>query len=116
MAPTYPPSMQAIDFPTAATQEAAATCRSMAQLIDDKMGASNRAAATATAGWSGAYADDFGIAWPDTEQSATDLAERLRRLAGELTDAIATAEAENNRREGLRAEYDRERSRGNGPR
>jgi uncharacterized protein YukE len=108
--------MQAIDFPTAATQEAAAACRSMARLVDEKMSASSQAAATATAHWRGVFADDFGIAWPDTEQSATDLAERLRRLAGELTDAIATAEAENTRRQNLRAEYDRERSRANGPR
>jgi hypothetical protein len=75
--------MQAVDFPAAATREAAAAC---------------------------------GVAWPDTEQSATDLAERLRRLAGELTDAIATAQAGNRRRVDLRAEYDRERSRANGPR
>ena len=108
--------MQDIDFPTAATRDAAAACRSMATLVDDKVGASSRAATTATATWRGVYADDFGIAWPDTEQSATDLAERLRRLAGELEDAITTAAAENRRRADLRQEYDRERSRANTPR
>ena len=65
-----------------------------------------RRPATATATWSGVYADDFGIAWPDTELSATELSGRLRSLAGEIEDAIAEAAAENERRAGLRADWD----------
>ena len=58
------------------------------------------------AAWTGVYADDFGIAWPDTELSATELSGRLRGLAGEIDDAIAEAAAENERRAGLRADWD----------
>jgi hypothetical protein len=65
--------------------------------------------------WSGVYADDFDIAWPDTELSATELTERLRRFAGQLDDAVGAAEAENRRRADLRAQYDCERAHPNIP-
>jgi hypothetical protein len=65
--------------------------------------------------WSGVYADDFDIAWPDTELSATELTERLRRFAGQLDDAVGAAEAENRRRAALRAQYDCERAHPNIP-
>jgi len=102
---TYPTGMQALPFPAAAAQAAADQCRAVATLVDEKMSAASTAAAT-TASWSGVYAVDFGIAWPDTEMSATELSGRLRTLAGQLEDAIAEAAAENERRAGLRADWD----------
>jgi uncharacterized protein YukE len=113
--PTYPAHMQPLAFPTAATQSAATACRSMARLVDEKVGAASTAAGAATPTWSGAYADDFDIAWPDTELSATELSERLRRLAGELEAAITAAADENTRREGLRSQYDCEHAGPNVP-
>jgi uncharacterized protein YukE len=98
--------MQPLPFPTAAVQAAAEQCRSMATLVDERMVLASTAAVDARAGWAGAYADDFGIAWPDTELSATELPERLRRLAGELDDAVTAAADENTRRAGLRADWD----------
>lgn len=103
---TYPDYMQPLPFPTADAQEAAAECRSMARLVDDKMLIASTAATDATATWRGVYADDFAIAWPDTEESASELSERLLRLAGELDDAITAAADENARREDLRTQYD----------
>ena len=102
----YPSYMQPLPFPTAAVRGAAEQCRSMATLVDERMSTASTAAGEARAGWSGVYADDFGIAWPDTELSATDLSERLRRLAGDLDDAADAAAEENERRAGLRAQWD----------
>lgn len=102
----YPTHMQPLPFPTAAVQAAADQCRSMATLVDGRMAVASAAAVEARASWAGVYADDFGITWPDTETSATELSERLRRLAGELDDAIDAAAEENERRAGLRAQYD----------
>jgi hypothetical protein len=102
--------MQPVAFPTASVQAAAARCRSVARLVDEKMAAASMAAATARVTWSGAFADDFGIAWPDTEISATELVERLRRFAGQLDDAVDAAAAENRRRTDLRARHDCERT------
>jgi uncharacterized protein YukE len=107
--------MRTLPFPTATAQAAAAECRSVAQLVQDRMGAASTAAGAARATWSGVYADDFSIVWPDTETSATELVERLCRLAGDLDDAVDTAAAENRRRAGLRAQYDCERSHPNVP-
>ena len=112
---TYPASMQPLPFPAAAAQAAADQCRAVATLVDEKMSAASTAAATATATWTGVFADDFGIAWPDSELSATDLSGRLRTLAGELEDAIAEAAAENERRAGLRANWDCRRAGPNEP-
>ena len=98
--------MQPLPFPAAVAQAAADQCRAVATLVDEKMSVASTAAATATAAWTGVYADDFDIAWPDTELSATELSGRLRTLAGELEDAIAEAAAENERRAGLRADWD----------
>ena len=98
--------MQPLPFPVAAAQAAADQCRAVATLVDEKMSVAATAAGTATDTWSGVYADDFGIAWPDTELSATELSGRLRSLAGEIEDAIAEAAAENERRAGLRADWD----------
>ena len=78
----------------------------MARLVDEKMAIASSAATEARTRWEGAYARDFGIAWPDTELSAAEVAERLRRLAGELEEAVATVAAENQRREALRQNYD----------
>jgi hypothetical protein len=102
----YPPQMLPVWFPTSAAVAAAAECRSMARLVDEKMAIASNAATEARTRWEGAYARDFGIAWPDTELSATEVSERLRRLAGELEDAVATVAAENQRREALRQNYD----------
>lgn len=107
--------MQPLPFPTAAVQAAAEQCRSMATLVDERMVLASTAAVDARAGWAGAYADDFGIAWPDSELSATELSGRLRTLAGELEDAIAEAAAENERRAGLRADWDCRRAGPNEP-
>ena len=112
---TYPTWMQPLPFPAAAAQAAADQCRAVATLVDEKMSAASTAAATATATWTGVYADDFGIAWPDSELSATELSGRLRTLAGELEDAIAEAAAENERRAGLRADWDCRRAGPNEP-
>lgn len=113
--PTYPAHMQPLSFPDAAVQAAADECRSVARMVDEKMAAASTAAGTATASWTGVYADDFDIAWPDTELSATELSERLRRLAGELEAAITAAADENTRRAGLRSTYDCERAHPNIP-
>lgn len=112
---TYPAYMEPVPFPTAAAQAAAAECRSMARLVDEKMGIVSAAATEARARWQGGYADDFGIAWPDTEQSGSDIADRLRLLAGQIEDALATVVAENRRRESLRQDYADERQRRNVP-
>ena len=98
--------MQPLSFPTADVQAAADRCRSVATLVDERMGTASTAAGEATPSWTGAYADDFDIAWPDTELSATELSGRLRSLAGELEDAIGAAAAENQRRAQLRADWD----------
>lgn len=107
----YPEHMQPLPFPTAAAQAAADSCRSVARLVHDKMDVAATAAFAARAGWSGVYADDFGIAWPDTEMSATDLVERLGRLARDFENAITAAKDENERRAGLRADYDCQQNR-----
>ena len=51
-------------------------------------------------------------AWPDTEMSATELIERLNRLAADIEAAAGAAVAENRRRAELRSELDRESRRG----
>lgn len=112
---TYPEHMRAISFPAAAVQAAADECRAAARLVDDKMDIASTAAGPARTSWSGVYADDFEIAWPNTEESATELAARLRRLAGELEDAITAAADENSRRADLRAAYDCQRTPGPQP-
>jgi uncharacterized protein YukE len=103
---TYPASMQPLPFPVEAVRAAAEQCRTVATLVDEKVSTASTAAATAVGSWTGAYADDFGIAWPGTELSAAELVERLRTLAGQLDDAVDEAAAENERRAGLRAEWD----------
>jgi uncharacterized protein YukE len=113
--PTYPPWAQPLSFPTADVAAAAAECRSMARLITDKMSLASTAASAARTNWRGVYADDFGIAWPDTELSASELVERLNRLAGQLEGAIATVAEENTRREGLRSDLDYQRKHPRGP-
>ena len=112
VAPDYPPSMQEIPFPAAAAAAAAAECRSLAKLIDDKMSAAVLAAIPLGPNWQGAYADDFKIAWPDTQMSSTDLVERLNRLAGDIEAGAQAAVAENRRRADLRSEFRRESMRG----
>ncbi len=102
----YPSHMQPLPFPTDAVVAAAEQCRSMATLVDERMLVASTAATEARAAWAGVYADDFGIAWPDTEMSATELSERLRRLAGDFDEAVGAAADENERRAGLRAEWD----------
>jgi hypothetical protein len=104
--------MDDIPFPSGAAAAAAAECRAMAALVNDKMSASSTAAATARAGWTGPWADDFNIAWPDTEISASELVERLNRLAVDIEAAASAAVAENRRRADLRSEYYRETHRG----
>lgn len=112
---TYPDHMRAIPLPTAVVQAAADECRATARLVDDKMDIASTAAIPARTSWTGVYAADFEIAWPNTEESAAELATRLRRLAGELEDAITAAADENSRRAGLRAEYDCQRASGPQP-
>lgn len=112
---TYPEYMQAIPFPAAVVQAAADECRTTARLVDDKMDIASTAAGPARMSWTGVYAADFEIAWPNTEESASELATRLRRLAGELEDAITAAADENSRRARLRAEYDCQRPPGRQP-
>lgn len=113
--PSYPAYMQPLSFPTADVQAAAAALRSMARLVNDKMSIASGAATTARAKWRGVYADDFGIAWPDTEESATDLVERLNRLAGQLENAVTAAADENTRRAQMRADLDYRREHPRGP-
>lgn len=109
---TYPDHMRPLPFPAATVQAAADECRATARLVDDKMDIASTAAGEARSAWTGVYADDFAIAWPNTEESAEELASRLRRLAGELEDAIGAAADENERRNRLRAEHDQSRRHG----
>lgn len=110
--PDYPASMQEIPFPAAAAAAAAAECRSLANLVGDKMLAASLAAIPLGPKWQGAYAEDFKIAWPDTEMSGSDLVERLNRLASDIEAGAQAAVAENRRREDLRSEFRRESQRG----
>jgi hypothetical protein len=104
--------MEPIPFPSAAAADAAAECRSMAGLVNDKITIASTAAGPARTGWTGGHADDFNIAWPDTEMSAGELVERLNRLAADIEAASAAAVSENHRRANLRSEFDRETHRG----
>jgi uncharacterized protein YukE len=104
--------MQEIPFPAAAAAAAAAECRTLAKLIDEKMSAATLAALPFGPNWQGAYADDFRIAWPDTQMSSTDLVERLNRLAADIEAGAQAAVVENRRRAELRSEFRRESMRG----
>jgi hypothetical protein len=104
--------MQEIPFPAAAAATAAAECRALAKLIDEKVFAASIAAIPLGPDWQGAYADDFKLAWPDTVMSGTDLVERLNRLAADIEDGAQAAVAENRRRADLRSEFRRESTRG----
>jgi hypothetical protein len=104
--------MEPIPFPSDAAAAAAARCRSMAGLVNDKMTIASTAAGPARTGWTGGHADDFNVAWPDTEMSATELIERLNRVAADIEAAAGAAVAENRRRAELRSEFDRESRRG----
>ena len=104
--------MDPIPFPSAAAGDAAAECRAMASLVNDKMSVASTAAGTARSGWTGPHADDFNIAWPDTEMSASELVERLNRLASDIEAAASAAVAVNRRRADLRSEFYRETHRG----
>jgi len=114
--PTYPSSMLPVPFPTELAGPAAEQCRAVARLITEKMNAASDAAGTATPTWTGGHADDFDLVWPDTETSATELVQRLYRLAGEIDAAVSGAAAENRRRATLREEWDREHAPQEGPR
>jgi hypothetical protein len=104
--------MQEIPFPAAAAAAAAAECRSLAKLIDDRMFAASLAAIPLGPDWQGAYAEDFKMAWPDTQMSGSDLVERLNRLASDIEAGAQAALAENRRRADLRSELRRESTRG----
>lgn len=107
--------MQPRSFPAADVQAAADRCRSVATLVDERMGTAPTAAGEAAAAWTGACADDFGITWPDTELSASELSGRPRPLAGELEGAIVAAAAENQRRAQRRVDWDRQHAGRGGP-
>jgi hypothetical protein len=108
--------MDPIPFPSAAAADAAAECRAMASLVNDKMSVASTAARHGALGLDRpargrlqhrlARHRDVGL--------RTGL-ERLNRLASDIEAAASAAVAENRRRADLRSEFYRETHRGPGP-
>jgi uncharacterized protein YukE len=97
--------MRPIQFPHADAATARATCDRIAGLLDDHLGARAGLVSTARDGWEGTYREEFDHTWSIQEARLSGLKEDLRRLAGQIATAAENADAANQRRAALRAQY-----------
>src|SRR5688572_12976722 len=107
MAP-YPPGYQPVSFRFDLADAAAQACTNSAAALHEVTADRERRAAAAQAEWRGCFRDEFDRQLTRLSHEARPLEDRLRRLAGAIEAAADAAAAENLRRIGLRAEWDRQ--------
>lgn len=109
MAP-YPPGYQPVSFRFDLADAAAQACTNTAAALHEATADRQRRAVVAQAEWRGSFRDAFDRDLTDLSRAARHLEDRLRHLAGAIEAAADAAAQENQRRTGLRADWDRQHS------
>lgn len=102
---SYPAHMQPVPFPTAEARAARTVCNRIASLLEDHLEARPAMVTSAQDSWEGAHRTEFDETWSPQSNRLSGLKEDLRRLAGRIDDAIASAATINEQRSTMRANY-----------
>src|SRR4051812_13549062 len=106
--PNWQPNWADVRFDHAAAQAAISELQRAARVLDDAVDRRADLAGRATDQWQGSHRHTFDASLTRLQSGGRDLADAMRREAGRIADAAASARAEQSRREDARREWNRQ--------